>query len=442
MSIQLQGTGLVIKGRAVINSASDANFNILSASSINIKTGGVNINGDSNISGDLVVRGEIYGNVNSSTQYSLLKKYNDCLVQLMSEEEEDKYHIFSGVFITSDGWVLSSYECVKNSNTVWGTIMNPTLEKKMDVLKAHHIFVDKLTGLCVIKFPDIENHNYLKWADTYSGEECYSLLSPIHPVAEFSARKGSIQYTKIEYDKCDCVVCDIQLSPGDPIINSNGELITVALFEYKNGAGGPSKLFGQYSSNFMISKLQDYLLENRGWLGMIESSEMTHLHVITSGLLGVFSPKGVIIEQTANNSPLENCMVLSGNVITHIDGIELNNKTSINAIIMDKQPKDTIDITYINPPSIVLETTSIVLDPLPHEGVFNIHNTSLLEPKLVIKKPYNINFAQTNNKNAKEIYDATHEEEIKYRKKMYLVDRLKIVKNRKRVKSRVRSRKR
>lgn len=466
MSIQLVGSALIIRGKTVVNSKGDVFADSLSANTIDIKNGGVKIVGGSTISGDLTVNGNIIGGVQNLMPYRILNKCKQCLVELVAKSGENNYNVFSGVFVSSDGWVITSANCVLDSDRqpitqVWGTIIQPNKDKEVDVISSHHIFVDKLSGLCVIKFPDIANHDYLRWADTATsciGERCYCLSSSVAPFSGPTIQEGGICFTHFECDRSDCVIYDFRTAPsGGCAVNTNCELMGVMNFECKwNGEPGErgDKLFGsinsrfaKHSMDFMISNLKDYDNDCRSWLGIIDQTNVTHIEIIISGLLGMFPPKGKMIDVVGEKSPMTLCkpQILSGNIVTHIDGIELNVNQSINDVILDKPAGSKIDVEFITPPSTTVKRTTVTLGLMPStppntQSLRSLYTINYLRPTTITKSPYYDAFALINNKNAQIIYEATHEKEIKQRKKMYLINRLKVVKTRKKSRSRVKSR--
>lgn len=451
MSIQLTGSALIIRGKTVVTSKGDVFADNLSANTIDIKSGGVKIKGDSNIDGCLTVKGNIRGIMHSITPTVILNNANDCLVQLAAKVGENSYISFNGVFITSDGWVVASSDQSMQLEEVWGTILNPTNGKNIDVLKAHHIFIDYLNGLCAIKFPDIEDHSYLKWAsykDLQIGQQCYSISSGVYPFSQSNIQEGTVFNTHFETNCGDYVVYDMKTQTqtiGSCVVNASCELIGILNVNLKNYGfvSSLNTIFTKHSIQFMISNLKDYEIKLRPSMGIIKSTNVTHIEVITSGLLGMFPPKGKMIDQLTDDSLLIQCEppVLSGNIITHINNIELNGENSINGILLNKSIGENIKIRFITPPSTTLRSAQVTLT-CEKQSVDTLKSDILqgIKPILITKYPYFKDFEQTNNKNARIIYEATHEKEIKHRKKMYLLDRLKTVKNRKKSKRRAVSR--
>lgn len=451
MSIQLQGTGLIIKGKTVVNERGDINTCSLNTNEISVKSGGLKVNGSSSIKGDLVVEGNVVGDLFSFKSITMLSNYSDCLVELVSKVDDEKYNTFTGVFIRHNGWVVASLEGVVGSIDVWGTIRYPTKDKHIDVIKAHHVFVDKVTGLCVIKFPDIVDHQCLKWSNGCDvGEICYSMTAPVNPFNECSIIEGSICYEKFDYKNNDCTILNLNHgSIGDSVVDCGGGLITILGFEFhnKNLFGGVSSKFAKFSTDFMISNLRDYELQDRSCLGICKYSDVTHLQIITSGLLGIVAPKGIIIDEVAESiidAGVTRCNppLLSGNIVASIDDREIG-LYSMNELILHESPGMTVDVNYIDPPCSDVKKVSIVLgdlDSIPCVSKNRFNDINTLIPRTIISQPYIDDFQKTNAINAKEIYDATHEKEIQYRKKRYLLDRLNRIKNRKGSKKRVKSR--
>jgi S1-C subfamily serine protease len=427
--VQLLGTGLLIKGKQIVNESGDGSFNKITASAIDIRSGGVNIVGSSNISGDLNVQGMISGDVVSSTPQNILEKNKNCLVSLIAISNNQQSS-FTGVFIRPDGWVLTSYSPLVAERgelclDVWGTITNPNEDKNIDIIKAHHIFVDDLSGLCVIKFPDIEEHTFIEWSDNkkcVSGSNCYSVSS--YP----SISHGLIHSINREYTNLDYVLLDYMCGPHSIVLDCHGRLITVCTCKHQeNGVtmmGGCVPEYAKHSVDFMISSLQDYNIELRGCLP-IKYRNINNLDIITSGALGILEPKGVI--------------TTDGNIITSINDCVVDSSSDINIFILDKHPGDEVQLKYVVPPDNEQQSIVLNIEPLSRNST---NSAELFTSNFMDFVPINSDYKSLNASNLKVIYEETHEEEIRYRKKMYLMDRLKNIKNRKKSRPRVRSRKR
>jgi len=456
MSIQLQGTGLVIKGKTIVSSDGNLYANNLSAQTIDIKHGGLKVRGSSNITGDLTVTGNIIGDSISYLCNTLLKKNNSKLVGLLAKVGEDNYVSLTGVFISSDGWVVTNSSSLLNTNDVWGTIYNPSSDKDVDVLSADGVFVDELSGLCFIKF-DVSNHKHFEWADHKSisiGDPCFMMTFPIHPINEISITKSTINYTNFRNNGCRCILTSLNQvpKPGSIIINSRGELICIIQFGYDGLYGGVMSNYIKHSAIKIMDTMDDVRLNTIPSLGILDCSSVTHLELVLSGLLGIYPPKGFIINKLRDDSVLSVCNppIQVGNIITHINGVCVgvgvgegdDRSVSVNDLLFNSTPGETITIKFISPPSIEEHVTRVQLQCMSKDELLHSCKSYTLDDVRISKKPYITDYENINARHAQDIYEVTHQDEIKYKKKLYLLDRLKNVKNRKLIKSRVKSRNR
>ena len=434
--VQLLGTGLLIKGRQIVNESGDGSFNKISASNIDIRSGGVNITGSSNITGSLNVQGTISGDVISSLPQNILEKKKDCLVSLLGIFGQQQKS-FTGIFIRPDGWIITNYSSLITEEgdvclDVWGTIRNPTENKKIDVIKAHHIFVDEYYGLCVIKFPDIENHCHVNWAkDSKPGDNCYSVNY-----------NTSISHGLIHSRLSQSILLDYMCASSSVILDARGDLVSICNYKHEESGivlvGGCSPIYAKHSSNFMINNLEDYEITKHSSLGM-NYEDVNALHIVTSGSLGIIDVSGAII--------IDSSTAYSGNIIKSIDDVETSCCDDLDFYILQKKIGDEVKLKYITPPSTEEHFINISIVGCEKNATSTTSTTAYSSSDKWRSSysdfiPMNLNYQSMNANNMKVIYEETHEEEIKYRKKMYLVDRLRNVKNRKKSRPRVRSRKR
>lgn len=459
MSKDLKGNSLQIKGKVVINRSGDVFANSLSANKINIRNGGVEINGLSQFNGDVDVYGKLSGNIVSNTSSSVLLQAKQCLVSLLIQTSDNTYSIATGTMISHDGWVITSSSILKDSNKVWGTILNINDETPINIVKADGVFIDNKHCISVIKFPDIDSHAFLTWKKiekNCTGDECYVLAAPTQ-TSDYRISKGNtnnITFSNHEqmYRSILCEFNDCERGYGEPIMDHNLELIGILNFKYKGLYGAINSRDACMSAQFMMTHLCDYTDQYRPLKIITKWSPVTALEIINTGLLGKHPPQGIIIDEV-NDSLYQ--IIKVGDIITHIDNkIILNYQYYIlNDMISLKNRNDTIQFTVITPPNTESRTIDVKISDfdIPSNSVRHIqlsqsqHDISykILEPLVnthIFQKPYVKEFEEENAKTTREIYEYAHADEIKYKKKMQLLNRLKNVKNRKKSKTRVKSR--
>lgn len=261
------------------------------------------------------------------------------------ENSEGKLGIGSGIILTSDGYILTTSSIAgEKESTCFVTLKNG------DVYPAEVVWLDKNLDIAIIKIA-VNNLLTLSLGNSDNcslGEEIYMINNPVGYNFNQSLQIGIISEVNktlkivnenIESYAENIMKLNITINDefaGSPILNENGEIIGIA----------SSKLNAVIPINRIkniVEKLESEGEFKEAYLGIYGFD----FDVIRYLDLDLNINSGVYIEKVEEDSPLKD-KIVSGDIITKIDDLELTSMKQLKDFLYAKYPNDKVKLMVIH----------------------------------------------------------------------------------------------
>lgn len=280
--------------------------------------------------------------------------------------------IGSGFLISNDGLIITNKHVV-NGQGKYFIITNS--EKKYTVEK---VYRDPLNDVAFLKINPSEHAgekiNPLELGDSNRLQVGQNVIAIGTALGEFKNTvtrgvisglgRGIVAGSPYEgsVERLDNVIqTDAAINPGNsggPLLNSGGQVIGVNTAVSSDGEN--------IGFAIPINAIKDSL-NNFNQTGKFERPYLGVAYRLISRDLAVLNdlPEGVYVQQVVADSPAEKAGIQRGDIITKIDGQQLDNKTQLSTIIAKKKIGDTMLITlYREDQTVDVEVT---LDAVPEQ---------------------------------------------------------------------------
>ena len=253
----------------------------------------------------------------------------------------------SGVIISPQGYILTNHHVIKaadeilvalqDGRTTIATVIGTDPDTDLAVL---HIKLDNIPAITLSKTHDIE-----------VGDIVLAIGNPFG-VGQ-TVTSGIISATGRNMLGINTfenfIQTDAAINPGNSggaLINSYGELIGIntAIYSRSGGSQGIGFAIPLSLARNVLTQIIEYGHVKRGWLGVAiqdMNSELTN----SFGLKRVY---GAIVNGIAKSGPADNAGIKPGNVITHINNIEIKNSRHLLNLVSEIKPGNTLSIKGIN----------------------------------------------------------------------------------------------
>lgn len=265
------------------------------------------------------------------------------------DNSEKKLGLGSGIILTDNGYILTNQHVAGNKYSNCYV----TLESG-SVYNGSVIWADSNIDLAIIKIA-ASNLDYIELGDSDNislAEEVYAIGNPIGIEFQRTVTKGIIsginRTIKIEEDAQgsymeDLIQTDATINEGNsggPLVNINGELIGINTVKITNAEG-----IGFAVPVNIIKPILEKLVENgkfeEAYLG-IYGYDKEVIPYLDSGLE---IECGVYIATIQADGPIFNKGIVVGDIITKIDGIQINKMNDLKKYIYTKAPNDKVKLT-------------------------------------------------------------------------------------------------
>ncbi len=270
---------------------------------------------------------------------------------IFSSSSENELGLGTGIIVSSDGYILSNehvtgskyskcYITLENGNSYDGTVMWSDKDIDLSITK--------------INAKNLEAVTLGKSENIRIGETVYAIGNPIG--YEFrrtvtsgiiSAKNRTIKIDEEEQSSymTDLIQTDATINPGNsggPLITPNGEVIGINTVKISSAEG----------IGFAIPiDIVKPIIESFKETGSFEEAQIG-IYAYDREVLPYLNKnlnfeKGIYVAQITKNGPADNTELKQGDIITKIDGIELNTMNDLRKYIYTKKQKDevTLNIT-------------------------------------------------------------------------------------------------
>ncbi len=272
---------------------------------------------------------------------------------ILSKSTESELGLGTGIIVTDNGYILSNehvtgskyskcYITLESGNSYDGTV----------------VWSDQNLDLSITKI-DAKNLEYVSFADSSTirvGESVYAIGNPIG--FEFrrtvtsgiiSAKNRTIRIDEQENSSymTDLIQTDATINPGNsggPLIYPNGEVIGINTVKISSAEGigfaVPINIVKPIIESF---KNTNNFEEATIGIYAYDKEVIPYLN----GISNVKFDKGIYVAQITKNGPADNTELKQGDIITSIDGKELNTMNDLRQYIYTKKPNEEIILKIV-----------------------------------------------------------------------------------------------
>lgn len=267
----------------------------------------------------------------------------------------------SGVCIASDGYILTNAHVLLNPNYIRIHLSNG------ESGSASLIWEDESQDIAVVKTQ--LTLPYLSLADIddiHVGEDVLAVGTPLTLSLKHTFTKGIVsalnRTLKVsgfsgESLMQNLIQHDASLNPGNsggPLLNNRGEVVGINTLKISGGEGIgfaiPVKSIASVLNNIVTDS--EYDIPYLGVYGY--DSEIACYYGATNHNAGVY------VIDISSTSPLNECNMSAGDIITKFDGIDISNMLDLRNQLYKHSSGDTVTIEYLQ--NGVLKETQIVLN--------------------------------------------------------------------------------
>ncbi len=269
-------------------------------------------------------------------------------------QSQPKVATGSGVIVSEDGYIVTNNHVVENANEIDVTLHNNK------TFKAKVIGRDADTDLALIKIEG-ENFRSVNFANSDSvmiGEWVMAVGNPFNLASTVTAGIVSAKARSInilgqgQASKGSAIESFIQtdaaVNPGNSggaLVNIGGELIGI-----NTAIASPTGSYAGYSfavpSNIVrkvIFDLQKFGVTQRGFLGV----QIRAVDNEIANKAGLDKPTGVYVEQINEGSAGKDAGLQSKDIITKINGVNVNSAPELQEQVANYRPGDKISVEYL-----------------------------------------------------------------------------------------------
>lgn len=255
----------------------------------------------------------------------------------------------SGVIVTENGYILTNHHVAGNKYSSCYV----TLEDGK-VYDGSVVWADENIDLAIVKI-SIAKYNYLKLGDPDKiklGEDVYAIGNPIGFEFQRTVTKGIIsglnRTIKVEDKNSsvymeDLIQTDATINEGNSggaLINTKGELLGINTIKITEAQG-----IGFAVPINIVKPIIDKLSKDgdfeEAYLGIYGYDK----EVIPYLNDKIEFKSGIYVDSIALDGPVYNSGILIGDIITKIDGVEINKMSELKKYIYGKKPGDTVKLS-------------------------------------------------------------------------------------------------
>lgn len=268
----------------------------------------------------------------------------------------------SGFIISDDGYIVTNNHVVQDASTVT-VVFEDGSEQEAEV-----VGTDERTDLAVIKI-DGQDLPYVTFENERSrvGDWVVAVGNPFGLGGSVTAGIISASGRNIGGNNYgDFLQIDAAVNTGNsggPAFNLKGEVVGVNTAIYSPNGGSVGIAFAIPAST--VKQIVTQLIEDgsvtRGYLG-VSIQDVTR---DIADSVGLEEPRGAIVREPAEDGPAGEAGVRSGDIVTAVDGDEIDDALDLSRTIANKAPGTEVELTIWRDGA---ETTvTVTLDTLDEE---------------------------------------------------------------------------
>ena len=255
----------------------------------------------------------------------------------------------SGVIITSEGYIVTNHHVVNGADEIEVTL-NDNRSYKAELIGS-----DPSTDLALvrIKEKDLPYLNYGNSDGIRVGEWVLAVGNPFNlnstvTAGIVSAKGRNIDILNDRYRIESFIQTDAAVNPGNSggaLVNLKGELIGIntAIASQTGSFAGYSFAVPVSIVRKIVDDLKEYGAVQRGFLGV-------SIRDVNAGLAAeenLSVKRGVYVAEVNDNSAAKEAGIKKGDVITKVNGENVNTSSELQAKIGVKRPGETVILTVV-----------------------------------------------------------------------------------------------
>ena len=300
-------------------------------------------------------------------------------------QEPERRGTGSGFIISGDGLILTNHHVVDGADEI-KVRLTDNREFTGKVLGS-----DAKTDIAVVKI-DATDLPYLTMGDSDElkvGEWVAAIGSPFGLDNTVTAGIVSAKSRKLPSDQyVPFIQTDVAVDPGNsggPLFNMKGEVVGINSQIFSTSGGFMGLSFAIPSN--LAMQIKDQLVKNgkvtRGRIGVVIQNVTQDL----AESFGLKTPKGAIVSQVEKDGPAAKAGLQEGDVITAVNGRQIDDSVDMPVIIGSMTPGSTAKLSVIrNSKNLTIDVT---VEEAKNEGAGNSAKASSANKLGVTVRPLN-----------------------------------------------------
>ncbi len=283
----------------------------------------------------------------------------------------------SGFILTEDGYILTNYHVIQNSNSVQVTTYDNTAYSASIVGydESNDIAVLKIdaTGLTPVVLGDSD--------ELYVGDEVMAIGNPLGELT-FSLTVGYVsamdrEVTLSSGTTMDLIQTDAAINSGNSggaLFNTYGEVVGITNAKYSSSSSSSSASIDNIGFAIPINHVKGIVtsLIEKGYI--VKPYIGVSVTSVSSEMISYGLPKGAAVKVIAEGSPAEESGLKVNDIVTAINGEEITTSSELVKIVSAAQPGDVLTLTVYRQGEAERLTITLTVGEKQQEALAN--NTS------------------------------------------------------------------
>lgn len=268
-----------------------------------------------------------------------------------SKTNEESLGLGSGVIVSENGYIVTNWHVAGNKySNCYVTLENGTM------YNGNVVWADSNLDLAIVKI-NVKGLSYMSLGDSENikvGQSVYAIGNPIGYEFQRTVTSGIISGTnrtiKIEDDNTavymeNLIQTDATINPGNSggaLINTNGEMIGINSVKITDAEG----IGFAIPINIIKPIIEKFSSENKfeeAYIGIFAYDKEVIPYLDSSLELDC----GIYVADVAVDGPARKSGLQVKDIITKIDGQEINKMSELRNYIYKKKPNDTVTLTIL-----------------------------------------------------------------------------------------------
>lgn len=278
-----------------------------------------------------------------------ISKIKNVGTSVFNNDSTDSLGIGTGFIVSENGYIITNeHVSGERYSTCYVTLENGK------VYNGNIVWSDNNLDLSIVKI-NMKGLDYMKLGDsgeTRIGENVYAIGNPVGYEFQRTVTSGiisavdrTIKFTENEQDvyMADLIQTDATINPGNsggPLIKPDGTVIAVNTVKITSAEG-----IGFAVPINAVKPVVDKFISTGNFEEATIGIFAYDKNVIPYLNNNVNFDTGIYVAQTTKNSNAEQAGLKEGDIITKIDGIELNKMNDLKTYVYTKNPNDEVTLT-------------------------------------------------------------------------------------------------